>query len=47
MCDDVDTKLAFLVLNEVDVGVDALGLVPPCQLSYRDEFEISALVPIT
>lgn len=29
MRDDVDAKLAFLVLNEVDVGIDALGLVPP------------------
>ena len=37
MCDDVDAKLTLLVLNEVDIGVDALGLVPPCQLSYINE----------
>ena len=29
MCDDVDAKLALFILNEVDVGIDALGLVPP------------------
>jgi hypothetical protein len=31
MCDDVDAKLPFLVLDEVDVGVDTFGLVPPRQ----------------
>ena len=32
MCDDVDAELPLLVLNEVDIGVDAFSLVSPRQL---------------
>jgi len=35
MCNDVDAKLALFVLNEVDVGVDTLSLVPPRQLGWN------------
>lgn len=31
MCNDVDPKLTFFVLDEVDVSVDTLCLVPPRQ----------------
>ena len=31
MCNDVDAELTLLVLNEVDVGVDTFGLIPPRQ----------------
>ena len=32
MCDDVDPEFALLVLDQVDVGVDTLGLVSLRQL---------------
>jgi len=31
MCNDVNAKLTLSVLNEVYIGVDTFGLVPPCQ----------------
>jgi hypothetical protein len=32
MRDDVDAEFTLLVLDQVDVGVDTLGLIPPRQL---------------
>lgn len=39
MCDDVNAELTLLVLDEVDVSVDTLGLVPPRQFGCDERSE--------